>query len=168
MNALWQFILSFFRPAQPWPVPTPAPLPEPTPNAILDEINRQRVAKNLKPFLESACLNGQAQGWAAEMERRGRISHNGFAGRLSHCGMNGGEIVAWGQRSAAEVVDDWMHSPGHRARILSRNTYCGTGFSGVCWCALDGTPGQSGLSAEDAEAAEEVLDHVFGWNGEVA
>lgn len=160
MNALWQFILSLFRDAPTWPVPAPAPLPEPTPNAVLAEINRQRVAKNLKPFLESACLNGQATSWAKEMARRGRMSHNGFAGRLSACGMNGGEIVAWGQRSAAEVVDDWMHSPGHRARILSRSTYCGTGFSGVYWCALDGTPGMAAAEYETLDPSRQRYGFV--------
>lgn len=148
MQKLWQFILSlFWPPPEPWPVPAPAPLPEPTPNAILAEINRQRAARGLKPFIESACLNAQAVSWAAEMRRRGRISHNGFQSRLTACGMMGGEIVAWGQRSAAEVVDDWMHSPGHRARILSSSTHCGTGFSETYWCALDGVPSRAAFGS---------------------
>ena len=31
-----------------------------------------------------------------------------------------GENIAYGQRSAREVVNAWMNSPGHRANILSR------------------------------------------------
>ena len=32
------------------------------------------------------------------------------------------ENIAQGQRTAQEVVNSWMNSPGHRANILSRNT----------------------------------------------
>lgn len=30
----------------------------------------------------------------------------------------GGENIAFGQPDAAEVMADWMHSPGHRRNIL--------------------------------------------------
>lgn len=40
------------------------------------------------------------------------------------------ENIAMGQRSAKEVVDAWMASPGHRANILDRNlTHIGIGYS---------------------------------------
>ena len=31
------------------------------------------------------------------------------------------ENIAYGQRTAQEVMNAWMNSPGHRANILSRN-----------------------------------------------
>jgi hypothetical protein len=40
--------------------------------------------------------------------------------RLQHTTAPVAENIAWGQRSAAEVVRDWMNSPGHRANILNR------------------------------------------------
>jgi len=36
------------------------------------------------------------------------------------------ENIAYGQRTAKEVVNAWMNSPGHRANILSRS-YTETG-----------------------------------------
>ena len=42
-----------------------------------------------------------------------------------------GENIACGQRSAAEVVEGWMNSPGHRANILKPGfTHIGVGFAG--------------------------------------
>ena len=48
----------------------------------------------------------------------------------------GGENIAYGQRSAAEVMDDWMHSPDHRANILDCEfTAVGVGLDprGMYW-----------------------------------
>lgn len=40
------------------------------------------------------------------------------------------ENIAYGQRSAQEVMNSWMNSPGHRANILSRNvTVLGVGVA---------------------------------------
>lgn len=155
-----EWLLSLFEPQTPVPLPDPPPPAPPSLNEILVEINKARAANGLPPFQESACLTTQATEWAAEMRRRGRMSHSGFQSRLSHCSMNGGEIVAWGQQSAAEVVDDWMHSRGHRARILSSSKFCGAGSSGTYWCALDGTPGTSALNDDQDEW--EITDQRYG------
>ena len=41
-----------------------------------------------------------------------------------------GENIAYGQRTAQEVMNGWMNSPGHRANILSRNfTQIGVGYA---------------------------------------
>ena len=41
-----------------------------------------------------------------------------------------GENIAYGQRTAQEVMNSWMNSPGHRANILSRNyTQIGVGYA---------------------------------------
>lgn len=56
-----------------------------------------------------------------------------------------GENIAWGYRNAADVVDAWMQSPGHRANILNcRAKSIGTGVA----YAADGTP---------------YYTQVFGW-----
>ncbi|MEV0476641.1 CAP domain-containing protein, partial [Streptomyces prunicolor] len=42
-----------------------------------------------------------------------------------------GENIACGQRTATEVVEGWMNSPGHRANILKPDfTHIGIGFAG--------------------------------------
>ena len=49
----------------------------------------------------------------------------------------GGENIAWGYRTAEEVVDGWMHSAGHRANILSSNfNRLGVGKSGTYWVQM--------------------------------
>ncbi|MBK5242760.1 CAP domain-containing protein [Clostridium sp.] len=41
-----------------------------------------------------------------------------------------GENIAYGQRTATEVMNGWMNSPGHRANILSKNfTEIGVGLA---------------------------------------
>jgi uncharacterized protein YkwD len=41
-----------------------------------------------------------------------------------------GENVAFGQQSAAKVLDSWMHSPGHRTNILNSSfTEMGAGYA---------------------------------------
>lgn len=48
-----------------------------------------------------------------------------------------GENIAWGYRTAEEVVDGWMHSAGHRANILSSNfNRLGVGKSGTYWVQM--------------------------------
>jgi uncharacterized protein YkwD len=49
-----------------------------------------------------------------------RVKRKGYR---SDGGMMVGENIAWGSGSyatPAEIVDGWMHSPGHRANILRR------------------------------------------------
>jgi uncharacterized protein YkwD len=56
------------------------------------------------------------------------------------------ENIAAGQRTAPEVVDGWMNSPGHRKNILSRDvSQIGIGFAtggeyGTMWVQVFGTP----------------------------
>lgn len=50
-----------------------------------------------------------------------------------------GENIAQGQRSAAEVVNAWMNSSGHRANILNKNyTHIGVGYvsNGNYWTQM--------------------------------
>ena len=46
------------------------------------------------------------------------------------------ENIAMGQRTAAEVVEGWMNSPGHKANIMNASyTHIGVGLSdsGYYW-----------------------------------
>lgn len=50
-----------------------------------------------------------------------------------------GENIAWGQRSASDVMDSWMNSSGHRSNILNSSyTKIGVGYdpSTKCWVQL--------------------------------
>ena len=65
-------------------------------------------------------------------------SQNGYAalvedGALSESGvtyLRAGENIASGQKSASEVVNAWMNSPGHRANILN-SSYSRIGSASV-------------------------------------
>jgi uncharacterized protein YkwD len=116
--------------------PEPPPSP-PAVGSLLDAINAERSKYNLPPLGNSECLRVAADSWAEEMERTGRLSHNGFLERLAKCDfLNGSENVAAGQTTAAQCVASWMASLGHRRNMLGQWRWCGAGRSGNYWCAL--------------------------------
>lgn len=46
-----------------------------------------------------------------------------------------GENIAQGQKTAQDVMDDWMNSSGHRANILNKEyTHLGVGYVDGYWC----------------------------------
>ncbi len=48
-----------------------------------------------------------------------------------------GENIASGQRTAAQVMNDWMNSSGHRANILNQNfTKIGVGYVNGKWVQM--------------------------------
>jgi uncharacterized protein YkwD len=93
-----------------------------------------------------------SQRQSSYMASTGNFSHIGrggstFAGRAHAAGYAtpAGENIAWGYRSAAEVMAAWMASPAHRRNILNCDARSiGTGVS----YAPDGTP---------------YFTQVFGW-----
>ena len=67
-----------------------------------------------------------------------RPSGASFSSALSESGvtyLRAGENIASGQKSASEVVNAWMNSPGHRANILN-SSYSRIGSASV---NIDGT-----------------------------
>ncbi|MHB9864060.1 CAP domain-containing protein [Streptomyces sp. YIM S03343] len=101
--------------------------------------NAERAAAGLRPLAEDPLLTAAAQGHSADMVARDFYAHTSPEGsqpwdRAAAAGSGRrtiGENIACGQRSAAEVVTDWMNSPGHRANILKREfTHIGVGFMG--------------------------------------
>lgn len=123
----------------PEPTPTPEPQPEPrrsgSPAAQVVELtNAERVDAGCDPLDTDPRLAGAAQGHAEDMSRNeyfDHVSRDGrrFDDRISARGYPspGGENIARGQQSAAEVVAAWMDSPGHRRNILD----CGFTAIGV-------------------------------------
>lgn len=66
-----------------------------------------------------------------------RIKAAGYP-NVSPCNCNRrfyyGENIARGQTTPAQVVRDWMNSPGHRANIMSKNfKEIGIGIAGTYW-----------------------------------
>jgi uncharacterized protein YkwD len=101
--------------------------------------NTQRTAHGCAAVKVNAQLVTAATGHSTWMARTGTFSHTGSAGstfatraRTAGFARPSGENIAWGYRSATEVVTAWMKSPGHRANILncrSRSVGVGAAFN---------------------------------------
>ncbi|WP_030325837.1 CAP domain-containing protein [Streptomyces sp. NRRL B-3229] len=101
--------------------------------------NRQRTGAGLPPLAADPRLARAAQAYSTDMAARAFYSHTSPEGtqpwdRAAAAGSTRrsiGENIACGQRSAAEVVEGWMNSPGHRANTLKPGfTHIGVGFAG--------------------------------------
>ncbi|MFJ4201378.1 CAP domain-containing protein [Streptomyces sviceus] len=101
--------------------------------------NRERARAGLPPLAVDPLLARAAQAYSTDMAVRAFYSHTSPEGtqpwdRAAAAGSarrSIGENIACGQRSAAEVVEGWMNSPGHRANILKPDfTHIGIGFAG--------------------------------------
>ncbi|WP_306215370.1 CAP domain-containing protein [Actinoplanes sp. RD1] len=106
--------------------------------------NAQRVKAGCKALPVNSQLLFAARGHSKYMATTGNFSHTGarnssFITRVKAAGYTAprSENIAWGYRSAAEVVNAWMKSPGHRKNLLD----CGAkSFAvGVIYSA-NGTP----------------------------
>jgi uncharacterized protein YkwD len=106
--------------------------------------NKARVKAGCKALRVNDKLLWAARGHSKYMASTGRLTHTGagrstFITRAKAAGYSTprSENVAFGYRSAAEVVNGWMKSPGHRRNLLD----CGakTFAVGVVY-ASNGTP----------------------------
>lgn len=119
---------------------------------VVDLTNRERSRAGLRPLAVDPSLTTAAQAHCADMVARAFYAHTSPEGtqpwdRAAAAGSTRrtiGENIACGQRSAAEVVEGWMNSPGHRANILKPAFthigvgYAGGGPSGTYWTQLFG------------------------------
>src|SRR3954447_10480489 len=97
--------------------------------ATLCLLNKVRRSHGLRRLRENKRLSRASQRHANAMVRRRTFSHGDFVGRIKSAHyLNGarawsvGENIAWGSYDYAtprSIVSSWMHSPGHRANILS-------------------------------------------------
>lgn len=117
---------------------TPAGLTR-TADEVVGLTNRERARAGLAPLGVDPLLARAAQAYSTDMAVRAFYSHTSPEGtqpwdRAAAAGSTRrsiGENIACGQRSAAEVVEGWMNSPGHRANILKPGfTHIGIGFAG--------------------------------------
>jgi len=88
--------------------------------------NKQRAAHGCAPVVRNDALVAASKRHSWDMATKGYFSHTSpggstFTARARYAGYNyaSGENIAWGQRTATEVVNAWMGSPGHRANILN-------------------------------------------------
>lgn len=123
--------------------------------AIADLTNAQRKRRGLRPLRVNAALTRAAQMQAEQMARLGRLDHElpeaGYPtvrqrlAAVAYDWQAYGENLARAQRTAAEVVEAWMQSPGHRRNLLSeRFSELGIGYA----VGADGQPYYAQLFAQ--------------------
>jgi uncharacterized protein YkwD len=140
--------LQTMRPTTPAQAPAPAAQPAPAlrtaPDVIYTPLARQVLALvndarsrprqcGSESFAAATSLRlapellAAAEEHNADMTRNNYFSHTGRDGssvgtRVARLGYNfstAGENIAMGQRTATEVVDDWLKSPGHCSNIMN-------------------------------------------------
>ena len=91
---------------------------------ILRYVNQHRRAMGLRPLQANSYISSVALAHSRDMlTGRTPFGHEGFHRRIDlirkHLGPLhvAAENVAEGPMSAREVVDGWLHSPGHRRNI---------------------------------------------------
>jgi uncharacterized protein YkwD len=98
--------------------------------AIIDATNAQRSKKGLPPLKENSKLDTSARLKVQDMIDEGYFEHTSPEGitvsdlgdKVGYSYIVMGENLALGNfSSAAELLDAWMNSPGHRANILNAN-----------------------------------------------
>jgi uncharacterized protein YkwD len=139
-------------PALPAPMAAPGPRARPAPAPatalgpemdVIARTNVERVAAGCPALRFDARLAAAARAHSADMVDQHYFEHYGPDGstpvdRGAAAGYPdlGGENIAYGQHSAAEVMNDWMHSPDHRRNILDCDfTAVGVGLDprGMYW-----------------------------------
>lgn len=99
--------------------------------ATLCLLNRERAQHGLSALRSSSPLQSAAWKHSRDMVQHHYFEHGAFLTRIARAGyLNGahnysvGENIAYGPGSwqtPAKMVDAWMHSPEHKANILSRS-----------------------------------------------
>lgn len=106
---------------------------------MFDLSNAERVEAGLAPLEWSDCLADKALERAAPFADDRDLVHDTLIATC-HEGAMAGENLSRSERAAAEVVELWMESPGHRANILRAEFViagigCVEGPDGVRACA---------------------------------
>jgi uncharacterized YkwD family protein/spore coat assembly protein SafA len=115
-------------------------------NEVAKLVNAERARAGLPALKVNWQLSRVARYKSADMANKGYFSHQSPTygtpfQMMENLGLrfsSAGENIAYGQRTPAEVMRDWMNSPGHRNNILSRSyTEIGVGLAknknGVCY-----------------------------------
>lgn len=104
---------------------------------VIKLVNQERAKAGLSPLKYDWELARVAKHKSQDMHDRNYFDHNSptYGSPFSMMKSYGikykaaGENIAKGQRSAQQVVNAWMNSPGHRANILNKDfTHIGVGY----------------------------------------
>lgn len=104
---------------------------------VVNLVNQERAKAGLSALKTDWELARVAEHKSQDMADKNYFSHTSPTygspfNMMKNYGINyksAGENIAQGQRSAAQVVDSWMNSAGHRANILNKNfTHIGVGY----------------------------------------
>ncbi len=98
-------------------------------NEVLLLVNAHRATLELPPLKQHNAAKLEAMDHTAYMIQRNRISHDNFFDRSEYLKANGAQVVsenvAFGFRTAAEVLQGWLDSPEHKAEIEGNFTHSG-------------------------------------------
>ena len=96
--------------------------------ALRNAVNAERQLHGLAALPVGTSLERAARDHTADMIKNGYLGHDWHTGvpfgmwvtRYFAC--TAGEIIAWRSpaQTAANAIQQWLHSPGHRAALLSR------------------------------------------------
>jgi len=99
---------------------------------VFIEINKYRTSNGM-----SAVKKGNPYSYAYAVKHtkymieKSEINHDNFSTRVDGLKFRGakrvGEIVAYGYSTAEDVVNAWLHSPGHKSVIDGNYTHTGFG-----------------------------------------
>ena len=100
---------------------------------VMSIINAHRADLGLSPFEEHLEAKMQAVNHTMYMAEKNKVSHDNFFERSDYLKNRGAkkvsENVAYGYRTAEDVVQGWLASESHKVAIES--DYTGTGLSVV-------------------------------------
>ncbi|MED4781216.1 CAP domain-containing protein [Brevibacillus choshinensis] len=109
---------------------------------VANLVNQERAKAGLKPVDLDASLNKVAQAKAADMSNNNYFDHTSptygspfdMMKQFGVSYMTAGENIAMGQRTAGEVMNQWMNSEGHRQNIMNPSfTKIGVGYVNGYW-----------------------------------
>jgi len=102
---------------------------------ILKYVNEDRTAHGLSPLQMNELESSLAAKHSRDMSvGKVKFGHDGFNARAKTIqkelgSIEVGENVAEGSMTAREVVDGWLHSPGHKKNIEGNFTLTGIGYA---------------------------------------
>ncbi|RAP28389.1 hypothetical protein C2W64_04823 [Brevibacillus laterosporus] len=111
-------------------------------NEVVDIVNQERSKAGLKPLSMDNELSKMATDKAKDMAKNNYFDHNSptygspfdMMKQYDISFRTAGENIAQGQRSAKEVMKDWMNSSGHRKNIMNSSfTTIGVGYYNGYW-----------------------------------
>ena len=103
---------------------------------ILIQVNKYRKSKGLSALQMNNMITTEAEKHSSNMAtKRTAFSHSGYDTRIkrisNHLGgvSKSAENVAFGYTTAKDVVNGWLHSPGHKKNIEGKYKLTGIGVA---------------------------------------